>query len=856
MRLSRIKLSGFKSFVDPVTIQLPSNLLGIVGPNGCGKSNVIDAVRWVMGESSAKQLRGDSMADVIFNGSSARKPVGHATIELVFDNSDGAVGGQYATYNEISIKRQVSRDGQSNYFLNGARCRRRDITDIFLGTGLGPRSYAIIEQGMISRLIEARPEELRIFLEEAAGISKYKERRKETEARIGHARENLSRLNDVRDEVEKHLQNLQRQAKAAERYKELKYEERQVKAELLGLRWRGLDVALAVRDRELGERMTRLEAAVAEQRAVEGAMEKSRAEHAGQQDVFNAVQARYFGVGADISRTEQAIQHARDTRARGQEDLAQAERALGELQQHLESDAGRLDEIARELQAGDPARAAAREEEERAGAALVAAEEAMQCWQAEWEAFNRRSAEPVRVSEVERARIDHLERSLLQIAQRRDRAHEELRMQAAHDLDRELGVLSAEQGDLEQTLAAKQRDLEVLLQRIAELRERSQSASGALAEAQGRLQSAQGRLASLEALQQAALGQSDSAVAAWLEALGLQEAPRLAHGLQASAGWERAVEIVLGTQLQAVCVENIEPLAGLLGRFEGGSVTLFDTTAAPGERSVGTPAALLVEKVQSAAPLGDLLRDVYAVEDLATALALRAQLAPGGSVITRDGIWVSPSWLRVSRGLDERSGILERQNEINLLSEELNTLQKNVQDLEVAQGLAREELQSLEWTRETTQVTINEEHRRHAELRSQVSARRARMEQMQKRAAALQADLEELTGHTERDNVELQAAHGRLQAALDAMEAVAQERDALAARREQLRVALEEGRTAAHAARQAYHEIDLRVQSMRTAREAVESGMQRMRDQRAVLSARCESLRRELVDAAEPLAGA
>ena len=201
MRLSKIKLAGFKSFVDPATVHFPTNLVGVVGPNGCGKSNVIDAVRWVMGESSAKHLRGGSMEDVIFNGSSQRKPVGQASVELMFDNTDGTLTGEYAQYNEISVKRLVNREGASNYYLNNTRCRRRDITDLFLGTGLGPRSYAIIEQGMISRLIEARPEDMRIYLEEAAGISKYKERRRETENRIRHTRENLERLTDLRDEV-------------------------------------------------------------------------------------------------------------------------------------------------------------------------------------------------------------------------------------------------------------------------------------------------------------------------------------------------------------------------------------------------------------------------------------------------------------------------------------------------------------------------------------------------------------------------------------------------------------------------------------------------------------------------------
>ena len=241
MRLKSIKLAGFKSFVDPTTVNFPSNMCAVVGPNGCGKSNVIDAVRWVMGESSAKNLRGESMADVIFNGSVNRQPVGQASIELVFDNSEGRVGGEYASYAEISTRRQVSREGQSEYFLNGTKCRRRDITDIFLGTGLGPRSYAIIEQGMISRLIESKPEELRVFIEEAAGISKYKERRKETESRMRRTLENLERLTDLRDELERQLQHLQRQAQAAEKYTEFKEEERELKAQLQSLQWQALD---------------------------------------------------------------------------------------------------------------------------------------------------------------------------------------------------------------------------------------------------------------------------------------------------------------------------------------------------------------------------------------------------------------------------------------------------------------------------------------------------------------------------------------------------------------------------------------------------------------------------------------
>src|SRR5690554_3395459 len=279
MRLKCIRLAGFKSFVDPTTASFPSNMTAVVGPNGCGKSNIIDAVRWVLGESSAKNLRGESMTDVIFNGSNTRKPISQASIELVFDNSDGTLRGEYASYAEISIRRRVTREAQSTYFLNGVKCRRRDITDIFLGTGLGPRSYAIIEQGMISRLIEAKPEELRVYIEEAAGISKYKERRRETENRIKRTQENLDRLTDLREELGRQLQHLERQAAAAEKYKTYKQEERQKKAELTVLRWKALDNDLQTSRGKIRDTELELEKLLTERVNLETSLESLREAH-------------------------------------------------------------------------------------------------------------------------------------------------------------------------------------------------------------------------------------------------------------------------------------------------------------------------------------------------------------------------------------------------------------------------------------------------------------------------------------------------------------------------------------------------------------------------------------------------
>ena len=381
MRLTKIKLAGFKSFVDPTQISFPSNLTGVVGPNGCGKSNVIDAVRWVMGELSAKHLRGDNMADVVFNGSSARKPVGTASVELLFDNADGKIGGAYASYSEVSLRRQVSRDGTSAYFINGGRCRRKDITNLFLGTGLGSRSYAIIEQGMISRVIDARAEDMRAFVEEAAGISRYKERRKETEVRVAETRENLERLQDLRDEVDKQIRHLQRQAATARRYQALKDDERRLTAEVLALRLRELDSGGQVHDAAVRERELAMQAQLSTQRAAEAAIEKQRAVHGGHSEHLSAVQGRYYEVGADISRLEQSIEHTRELRERQRTDLAQTETTLADLAAHIARDEEQLAAVQAEIESLAPQLAAAQASELQAATALEAAEAAVQDWQ-------------------------------------------------------------------------------------------------------------------------------------------------------------------------------------------------------------------------------------------------------------------------------------------------------------------------------------------------------------------------------------------------------------------------------------------------------------------------------------------
>ena len=316
MRLTQVKLSGFKSFVDPTSIHVPGQLVGIVGPNGCGKSNVIDAVRWVLGESRASALRGESMQDVIFNGSGNRKPLARASVELIFDNALGRAAGQWAQYAELSVRRVLQRDGESSYFINGTHVRRRDITDLFLGTGLGPRAYAIIEQGMISRVIEAKPDELRVFLEEAAGVSRYRERRKETEHRLADTRENLARVSDIRTELGAQIEKLEGQAKVASQYQDLQ-QELQLKQHLLWfLRRQDAAADREKHTKEIAGVTNEVEAGTARLREVESRVETARVAHFTAGDGLNAAQAAVYAANAEVAKHESELRHVEESRNR------------------------------------------------------------------------------------------------------------------------------------------------------------------------------------------------------------------------------------------------------------------------------------------------------------------------------------------------------------------------------------------------------------------------------------------------------------------------------------------------------------------------------------------------------------
>jgi len=851
MRLTKVKLAGFKSFIDPTSISFPSNLTGVVGPNGCGKSNIIDAVRWVMGEISAKHLRGDSMADVIFNGSAARKPVGTASIELVFDNADGKIGGEYANYAEIGLKRVVSRDGRSDYFINGIRVRRKDITHLFLGTGLGSRSYAIIEQGMISRLIEARAEDMRAFLEEAAGISKYKERRRETESRIGHTRENLARLADLRDEVEKQIRHLQRQAATARRYQGHKDEERRLHAELLALRLKELDSQAEGRDAVVREREIGLEAALAGLRAVEAAIEKSRVRHGETSEAVTVVQGHYYQLGADLSRAEQTIQHTRELRQRHRIDLEQTQLGLTEAAMHVERDELQLVELAQALSEIEPNLATARSAEAGSEAVVARAETTLETWQAEWEAFNRAMSDAGQQIEVERARMEQFEAQQRRLGAQQDKVGAETAEVAAGESERLVADLTAREA-----LAREQgSDLETRWRTLAgqsvDLREAERRTSAELDAARAELQRLQGQLVSLEALQRAALGQSQAGVMSWLARHSLDRAPRLAQSLEVERGWERAVETVMGGYLEAVCVEGVDAVARLVTDLEAGQVAFVG--GGPASTRAVRDAVNLSSRVRGPAVVDELLAGVLTSESLGDALSRRGLLAPGESLITPEGIWIGRHWLRVSRDRDSHAGVLEREQQMRRLREDVETARAASEQLAQALDAARRQAAELEETRESVRISMGHAQREHADARAELEAGRMRAERDRGRLAQLASEAHELAEEQARTTAELAAARRRLEEGLDRLQELEVRKPGLEENREVIRAELAEARAAAQERQTTTRDLAIRYESRRSTQVSVLAALARVRSQLDQLTARKDELSRELAASDAPL---
>ena len=826
--------------------------MAIVGPNGCGKSNIIDAVRWVLGESSAKTLRGDSMADVIFNGSSVRKPVGRASVELMFNNADGTIGGPWAGYSEIAVKRVVSRDGTSKYFLNNSRCRRKDITHMLLGTGLGSHGYSIIEQGMISRLVEARPEELRAFLEEAAGISKYKERRRETEHRIRRTRENLDRLNDLLEEVAKQIGHLQRQARAAERFKSLKADQRRMEAELLVLRLSALQDDHESRCAHLDGKRTGLEAALARQRATEALIEELRLELDERNSQHGDVRSRSLEVDSEISRLEQSLEHRRRLQERQKQDLKEIAGQLEQSQALSDSDRAAIQRVDRLLDELGPGLENARSAHREALDDLREAEQAWEASQEQWGSVIETLAEAERTERIEDERLGHLRAQQQRLQEERGQLEEAQSGRSVERLEQRLEELAGEEKTLKRASEAASAALEGAWNRLQSLRESEAEAARRLDEARQQLHEQRGRLASLEALQEAAAEPSSQQVGDWLGDSDLLSSARYADALQVEEGWETAVETVLGDYLQAVCVDGIDEAAPELAQIAAGELMLWDGGVAEDPAGRG-PRRMLRHFVRGPA-VDRLLKGVRAVETVTEALAIQKRLRPHESVVTRDGLWMGREWIRIRRDADPQAGLLARAEEIKNLRKSIAASAGHAETQETRLAEIRTELERIEAGQVSVQADAGEHQQRHADVRSEIESGRSRLEEWlrknragQRRIGEIAEELRDLADRQAQSVAEFERAGTRRKELADT-------RAELEVRRNEHRRRLEELRACEDQARTDAQNLSLRIEAEKSTRESAVGALDRVRDQQHHLHRRQGELEAEVQAAVEPMA--
>ncbi len=849
MRLSTIKLAGFKSFVDPTTLHLPTNMTGVVGPNGCGKSNIIDAVRWVMGESSASRLRGDSLTDVIFSGSSARKPVSQATVELVFDNSDGLIAGEYARFNEISVKRSVSRDGQSSYYLNGARCRRRDITDLFLGTGLGPRSYSIIEQGMISQVIEAKPEELRVYLEEAAGISKYKERRRETENRIKHTRENLDRLTDLREEIEKQIEHLRRQAKAAEQYQSLQAERKEKDAQLKALEYRRLDAEHKTLHEQLLADETQLQKILAEQREAEAQIEACRNQQVEASQALGKVQAESYRISGELARIEQQITHQRELKQRLETAQREAEQAFAELGEHISVDEQALAQLHLTINDSEPKLEVLREQDDSRQEALRNSEAALADWQQRWDSYAKAQSEASRAAEVERTKLDYLDKRSVESSRRLEVLHSERGSLDISLLAATLEEMTFAHDEKKSALDGLADELEQRKRQLVDRQEQQRAQHTELAETRKQIQTARGRLASLEALQHAALGQEKNVVQEWLKRQDINGAPRLGEALDVDAGWEVAVETVLGAMLEAVVVDTPTDLLEALASLAQGRIALIAADASV----IDVPANSLAAKVRGPRVAREQLSKIFVVDDIAQARSALMDLPADAAVISRNGEWLGAGWLRVLRSGEAQQGALTREREIHQLRDQIQTLTHREAELNETLIEHRDALLVAEQQREDAQRTLYLNHRSVSEMAGQLQSQQGKLESAQTRIQRVDSELAQLEQALAEAQTETRDARARLEQAITQMGDLETQRQQLDNARRQMLEQRDNARNAARESREAAHALALSLESQRTRIASLTQALTRMGSQRVQLEQRRNELSAQLSDGDMPI---
>lgn len=861
MRLKQIKLVGFKSFVDPTILHLNAQLIGIVGPNGCGKSNIIDAVRWVLGESSAKDLRGESMLDVIFNGSAVRKPIGRAAIELLFDNLEGKLNREYANFTEVSIRREIDRDRQSEYYLNDKKCRKRDITDLFAGTGLLQNGYAIIGQGTVSKIIESKPEDLRAFIEEAADISIYKKRRHDTELRMGHTEENLNRLQDIYQEQTRLLEKLEKQSVVAGKYQKYQAQKQQIETNLLSVKAYRFNQDLEFYNKEIQQLSVNLEKYLSEKSSIISQFEQQKIDHAQKFDDFSEIKEEYYKLNTNIARLEQTLQHKKEQQSKCQEDLNLINIELKKITEQHTKDEETQNEIAANLSLVQQNYLELANKKEYAEKIYLNAQIDMQNLQAMFNDVQLKLHTAQNRTDKTKFSIEQIENLSKELCLRVEKLNQENNNYDQNNLLTDILLLEKKLRAEESLLQDKHKELSIIVEQAQQHKKHIKDLLNNKSELQSEIHKLQGIIGSLEILQQSAL-EVNADKLNWLKINDIPNDALFFNKLVIEDGWELAVGVILSRYLDAILLpRKLEELSEEVWQsvqdfrlvlIEDRSGILGDQPSLSKDNNDIKDKIPLSSKVQEDLGMGALFAAIYVAEDLTFAIEHRKTLLPNQCFVTKKGELIGLNWLIIDK-IDNKQKVLLRNKELKNLLIKLSSLESELLGLNSQVESAELELIDIEKKHADIMDYIKEQSNLIKGLASEVSAKKSKSDSIKARSEKIHLEISEYQNKLTELSTKEKILRASLSKEIEEISDLFEQDKNFAEQKSKLQQTLDPLKESSQLASKEFHNVSLEKQQLITRNQALDEAKHRLTNQMQILKQKQSKLQLELQSHSSPL---
>lgn len=856
MRLKQIKLMGFKSFVDPTVLHLNAQLIGIVGPNGCGKSNIIDAVRWVLGESSAKDLRGESMVDVIFNGSTSRKPVGLAAIELLFDNLEGKLDREYANFSEVSIRREIDRNRQSEYYLNDKKCRKRDITDLFAGTGLLQNGYAIIGQGTVSKIIESKPEELRGFVEEAADIAIYKKRRHETELRMQHTEENLTRLQDLIIEQDRLLEKLDKQQTAAKKYQQYQTEKQVCELKLLSIKAFQLNQQVVSYEKDIRQISLELEQHLSKKSNISLQLEQYKIKQTQIFDDFSNIQEEYYTLNTSVAKLEQTLHYKKEQHNKCQNELSALNLEITKISNEYNQDQHLQDNLTKELLIINKKHHELEQGKCDVEKKCTNAQLNMQEWHTSFNALHMKFLDAHNKTEKTKYSIEQIENLSKELCLRIEKLNQENITYDQDELNTQILLLEK---DLRQQEKIQKINQEQLTESLEVLKTHKETIRNLL-EQKNQLQSNNhkllGKIGAIKSLQHDSL-EINTAKYAWLDKVKISSEPLFFQQLNIEEGWEIAVGVALSRYLDAILLKNYNDISiDLLCEVKDFKLTLIEAVninlAESSDHLIDGDKISIISKINNNCEIACLLKNIYVVEDLDVALQQRKHLLPEQYFITRSGEVVGLNWILIDQ-LDPKKQILLRNKELQHLDLKLQQLSHELSNVDSQTNIAEQALADVEQKRAFIESSSKEEENKIRILIASISSKKTKLDNIKHRSLKIVAEIKEYQSKLQELSAKEISLRKELEVTIDDSAYYNEQKNLLLTQKSELQTILEQNLQNNKLAISNFHEIALKQQSIDQQINSISSAKQRVLNQLQNLQEKQLKLQQEIQNNNSPL---